>query len=124
MQHYYNWPVILHNYGAEVVLTDPLQGTDGAQHFVQALIQQYPDKYYYPDQYNNELNWKAHYIGTGPEIWDQSDQKVTHFVAGLGTTGTFVGTSRFLKKKGVKCVAVQPDNPMHGLEGWKHYGYS
>lgn len=112
--------LLLRNYGAEVVLTDPLQGTDGAQRFVQHLIKKNPDKYFCPDQYNNENNWKAHYETTGPEIWAQTDQKVTHYIAGLGTTGTFVGTSRFLKEKGVTCVAVQPDNPMHGLEGWKH----
>lgn len=112
--------LLLRNYGAEVVLTDPLQGTDGAQRFVQHLINKNPDKYFCPDQYNNENNWKAHFETTGPEIWAQTDQKVTHFIAGLGTTGTFVGTSRFLKNKNVCCVSVQPDNPMHGLEGWKH----
>ena len=78
------------------------------------------DKYFFPNQYGNEHNWKAHVESTGPEIWGQTNGEVTHFVAGLGTTGTFIGTSRFLQPKGVHCVSVEPNTPMHGLEGWKH----
>ena len=112
--------LLLKQLGVKLHLTSAMEGTDGAQQFVQALVAKEPDRYFYPDQYNNEANWKAHYAGTGPEIWSQTDGAVTHFVAGLGTTGTFVGTSRFLQEKDVTCIAVQPDNPMHGLEGWKH----
>ncbi len=112
--------LILKNYGVKLHLTSAMEGTDGAQRFVKELVKKNPDKYFYPDQYNNEHNWKAHYKGTGPEIWSQTNQKVTHYIAGLGTTGTFIGTSRFLQEKGVHCTAVHPDNPMHGLEGWKH----
>ena len=112
--------MILQNYGAKIHFTSPMEGTDGAQKFVESTISEQPDKYYCPDQYNNENNWKAHFDTTGPEIWAKTSGKVTHFITGLGTSGTFIGTSRFLKEKGVHCVAVQPDNPMHGLEGWKH----
>ena len=111
---------ILKNYGAQIHLTDPLMGTDGAQNFVKDIVTKNPDKYYYPDQYNNPANWQAHYQTTGPEIWSQSNHDVTHFVAGLGTTGSFIGTSRYLKQHNVECIEVHPDNPMHGLEGWKH----
>ncbi len=107
-------------YGAKVHYTDKFEGTDGAQRFVQKKIEESPHLYYYPDQYNNDANWQAHYAGTGPEIWQQTKQQVSHFCAGVGTTGTFIGTSRFLKKKEVRCIQIQPDNPMHGLEGWKH----
>lgn len=112
--------LLIQNYGTKLHLTSAFEGTDGAQKFVQDLVKSYPDKFYYPDQYNNELNWKAHFESTGPEIWKQTSETVTHFLAGLGTSGTFVGTSRFLKNKGVTCISVQPDSPMHGLEGWKH----
>ncbi|RAP29468.1 cysteine synthase [Candidatus Marinamargulisbacteria bacterium SCGC AG-343-D04] len=112
--------LLIKNYGAKIHFTSSMEGTDGAQRFVQDLVKQYPEKYFYPDQYNNELNWKAHFQTTGPEIWSQTKGAVSHFVAGLGTSGTFVGTSKFLKEKGVHCVSVQPDNPLHGLEGWKH----
>lgn len=111
---------ILKNFGVILHLTSGMEGTDGAQRFVKERVKQFPDRYFYPDQYNNEHNWKAHFKHTGPEIWNQTNGGVTHFCAGLGTTGTFMGTSRFLKEKGVHCVAVHPDNPMHGLEGWKH----
>jgi cysteine synthase B len=111
---------ILASYGATIHFTSPLEGTDGAQGEVKNLMEAHPGKYYCPDQYNNENNWKAHFSTTGPEIWSQTKGDVTHFLAGLGTTGTFVGTSRFLKEKGVTCWSVQPDSPMHGLEGWKH----
>jgi len=112
--------MIVKNLGVKLHLTSPLEGTDGAQNVVAELVKNNPNKYYYPNQYDNDNNWKAHYHSTGPEIWEQSNQKVTHFVTGLGTTGTFVGTSRFLKEKGVTCISVQPNSPMHGLEGWKH----
>jgi cysteine synthase B len=113
---------MLRAYGAEVILTDPLAGTDGAQRRVKEIVAGDPDRYYYPDQYNNPANWKAHYRTTAREIWHQVQGKLTHFVAGLGTTGTFVGTSRRLKelKPSLTCVAVEPDSPLHGLEGLKH----
>ena len=109
-------------YGAEVILTDPLSGTDGAQQKVKELVAADPEKYFYPDQYNNPANWNAHYQTTAPEIWEQTNHRVTHFVAGLGTTGTFVGTSRRLKEfnPSIVCVSFQPDSPLHGLEGLKH----
>ena len=113
---------ILQTYGAELILTDPLEGTDGAQKQVKALVEAEPSRYFYPDQYNNDANWRSHYDGTGAEILDQTDGQVTHFVAGLGTTGTFTGITRRLKEHApdVQCVAMQPDTAMHGLEGLKH----
>ena len=113
---------ILKLYGAEIIETDPLNGTDAAQAVARELAHSEPDKYFYPDQYNNEANWKAHYATTAPEIWWQSHGRITHFVAGLGTTGTFVGTTRRLKEfnRFTQAVAVQPDSPLHGLEGVKH----
>ena len=113
---------MLRAYGAELLLTDPGSGTDGAQQLVKELVRRDPDRYFYPDQYNNDANWRAHYRTTAAEIWEQSDHRVTHFVAGLGTTGTFVGTSRRLKElnRSITAVAVQPDSPLHGLEGMKH----
>ena len=111
---------IIANYGAHSIFTSNLEGTDGAQRRAAALAGAHPERYFYPDQYNNEHNWRAHYRATGPEIWRQSHGAVTHFVAGLGTSGSFVGTARYLRERGVRCVAVQPDNPIHGLEGWKH----
>ena len=111
---------IIANYGARSIFTSNLEGTDGAQRRAAELAAARPDRYFYPDQYNNEHNWRAHYGATGPEIWRQTDGAVTHFVAGLGTSGTFIGTARYLRECGVHCVAVQPDNPIHGLEGWKH----
>ncbi len=115
---------ILKLYGAEIIETDPLNGTDGAQIVARELAEKFPDKYFYADQYNNDANWKAHFDTTAPEIWRQTDGRVTHFVAGLGTTGTFVGTSRRLKELYPELVAVsmQPDRPLHGLEGMKHLG--
>lgn len=112
----------LRAYGAEIILTDPLSGTDGAQQRVKELVAAEPEKYFYPDQYNNSANWKAHYNTTAVEIWEQSEHRVTHFVAGLGTSGTFIGTSRRLKEFNpeVRCISFQPDSPMHGLEGLKH----
>jgi len=113
---------ILNAYGAEVTYTDPLEGTDGAQLFVRRLVEEHPEKYFYPDQYNNPANWQAHYKTTAPEIFEQTNGRITHFVAGLGTTGTFVGTARRLKELDpiIKCISVQPDSPLHGLEGLKH----
>lgn len=113
---------ILTAYGAEVMLTDPLEGTDGAQRFVKEIVRKDPEKYFFPDQYNNPANWQAHYTTTALEIYSQLEGKITHFVAGLGTTGTFMGISRRLKElnPSIKCISFQPDSPLHGLEGLKH----
>jgi S-sulfo-L-cysteine synthase (O-acetyl-L-serine-dependent) len=113
---------ILRAYGADLVLTDPLEGSDGAIREVKQIYEADPDRYYYPDQYGNPANWLAHYDTTGPEILKQTAGRITHFVAGLGTSGTFVGTGRFLKERrpGIQLVSVQPDAPLHGLEGLKH----
>jgi cysteine synthase B len=109
-------------YGAELVLTDPTEGTDGAQRYVKQLVDLDPDRYFYPDQYNNDANWKAHYETTAPEIWKQTGEQVTHFVAGMGTSGTVMGTSRRLKEfnPSIQNISMQPDSPLHGLEGMKH----
>jgi cysteine synthase B len=109
-------------YGAELVLTDPTGGTDGAQRYVKRLVESEPGKYFYPDQYNNDANWRAHYETTAMEIWRQTEGQVTHFVTGLGTTGTFVGVTRRLKElnPSIRCISMQPDAPLHGLEGLKH----
>jgi cysteine synthase B len=113
---------ILRAYGAELVLTNPLEGSDGAIREVRRIYESEPDRYFYPDQYSNPANWRAHYEGTGPEIFAQTGGRVTHFVAGLGTSGTFVGAGRYLReqKAGVTLVSVQPDAALHGLEGLKH----
>ncbi len=113
---------ILKLYGAHIIETDPMSGTDGAQILVKELFRQNPDKYFYPDQYNNEANWKAHFATTAPEIWWQTQGRITHFVAGLGTTGTFTGTARRLKElnPGLQAISMQPNSPLHGLEGLKH----
>jgi S-sulfo-L-cysteine synthase (O-acetyl-L-serine-dependent) len=112
----------LQAYGAELLLTDPTESTDGAQRFVRRLVDENPDKYFYPDQYNNDVNWKAHFETTAPEIWRQTDGQVTHFVAGMGTSGTFMGVTRRLKgyNPAIECISMQPDSPLHGLEGMKH----
>ena len=112
----------LQAYGAELILTDPHEGTDGAQRFVKKLVAENPGKYFYPDQYNNDANWRAHYDTTAVEIWEQTQGRVTHFVAGLGTSGTFMGVSRRLKEfnPAIQCISMQPDSPLHGLEGMKH----
>jgi cysteine synthase B len=109
-------------FGAKLTLTNPLEGTDGAQRKVKELVQDNPGKYFYPDQYNNPANWEAHYTGTAEEIIRQTNGTVTHFVAGLGTSGTFVGTARRLKefRSSIQCISMQPDLPLHGLEGLKH----
>jgi cysteine synthase B len=113
---------ILRSYGVEIVETDPMLSTDGAQLIARELFAENPQKYFYPDQYNNDANWLAHYETTAIEIWEQSEGRVTHFVTGLGTSGTFVGVSRRLHElnKDVKTIAVQPESPLHGLEGLKH----
>jgi cysteine synthase B len=113
---------MLRAYGAEVVLTDPLDGSDGAIREARRLYAATPDAYFYPDQYNNEANWRAHYETTAPEILAQTGGRLTHFVAGLGTSGTFVGVGRRLRETSphVRLVSVQPDSPLHGLEGLKH----
>jgi len=113
---------ILRAYGAELVLTDPLEGADGAIRAVRALVAEDPARYFYADQYNNPANWQAHYNTTGVEIWQQTAGEVTHFVAGLGTSGTLMGTGRRLRdfNPDVQIVGLQPDSPFHGLEGLKH----
>ena len=116
----------LRAFNAEIVLTSPLESSDGAIREARRLAAQEPDKYFYADQYNNPANWQAHYKTTGPEIWEQTEGSVTHFVAGLGTSGTLMGTGRRLKEysKGIQVVSVQPDSPLHGLEGLKHMATS
>jgi S-sulfo-L-cysteine synthase (O-acetyl-L-serine-dependent) len=113
---------ILGTFGAELVITPGDEGTDGAIRRVQKLVAEDPEKYFYPDQYSNPANWQAHYRTTAKEIWEQTEGRITHFVAGLGTSGTFVGTTRRLKEllPAIRCVSLQPDASFHGLEGWKH----
>jgi len=113
---------ILQMYGARIIPSDPLGGTDAAQDVARSLWQKDPDKYFYTDQYSNPWNWRSHYRTTAVEILRQTRGQVTHFIAGLGTTGTFVGTSRRLKKEKpeITCIAFQPDSPLHGMEGLKH----
>lgn len=109
-------------YGAEIIETDPLESSDGAYNECRRLVAEHPEQFFYPDQYNNDANWKAHFEGTSAEIWEQTGRRVTHFVAGTGTSGTFMGTSRGLKRFNpeIKSVLMQPDSPFHGLEGMKH----
>lgn len=117
---------ILRAYGAELVLTDPLEGSDGAIREARRLYRENPERYFYPDQYNNEFNWRAHYDTTASEILAQTEGRITHFVAGLGTSGTFVGVGRRLRAFGaergrhIQLISVQPATPLHGLEGLKH----
>ena len=113
---------ILKALGAELILTDPLEGSDGAILKARELFAEQPELYWYANQYNNDANWQAHYKSTGPEIFCQTKEQVTHFVAGLGTSGTLMGTGRYLKEQlpQVKVIAFQPDAPFHGLEGLKH----
>lgn len=117
---------IIRQYGATIVETDPLEGSDGAYLEVQAQVAAHPERYFYPDQYNNPVNPQTHFATTGKEIWEQSGKQVTHFVAGMGTSGSFVGTARRLKFEDprVKTLAVQPASPFHGIEGTKHMGSS
>ena len=112
----------LRRFGVELIETDPLLSTDGAQLVAHKMFANAPDKYFYPDQYNNPANWRAHYETTAPEIWEQTAGRITHFIAGLGTSGTFVGASRRLKELNprVRAISMQPDSPFHGLEGLKH----
>ena len=109
-------------YGAELVFTDPTKGSDGAIEEAMRLYDESPDSYFYPNQYTNDANWQAHYHSTALEIIEQTAGQVTHFVAGLGTSGTFTGTSKRLREfnPDIRVVSIQPDSPMHGLEGWKH----
>ena len=109
-------------YGAEVVLTSAMDGTDGAIAEARRLYSADPGRYFYADQYNNDANWRAHYATTGPEILSQTDGRLTHFVAGLGTSGTFMGTGRFLRehRPAVRLISVQPESPLHAIEGLKH----
>lgn len=113
---------IVRFYGSEIIYTDPLLGSDGAIVEVRRLVKENPDKYFYGDQYNNDANWKAHYNSTAVEIWDQTQGKITHFVAGLGTSGTFTGTVRRLKEfnNNIQTYSVEPTSDFHGLEGLKH----
>ena len=113
---------IVRSYGAEIIYTDPGEGSDGAIRKAREIAASEPHKYFYADQYSNPANWLAHYYGTAEEIWRQTEGRITHFVAMLGTSGTFVGTSRRLKElnRNVRCVSLQPDSPFHGIEGAKH----
>lgn len=117
---------ILKHHGVELILSDGLEGSDGAILKVREVHAQNPGRYFYANQYNNPANWQAHYEGTGVEIWQQTGGRVTHFVAGLGTSGTLTGTGRRLKEENpaVELVAFQPDSPFHGLEGLKHIATS
>lgn len=112
---------LLTAYGAELIYTSRMEGTDGAQAMARELVEAHPGAYFYADQYNNDSNWKAHFDTTGPEVMAQTKGKITHFAAGLGTTGTFVGTSRFFAAyhPKVQVTALKPDSALHGLEGWK-----
>lgn len=113
---------ILKTLGVDLRLTPRTGGTDEAQEIAQSMYENQPDKYFYADQYSNSSNWKAHYDTTGPEILDQTNYEVTHFISGLGTTGTFTGTGRLLRgfDQQIRLIGLQPDLAMHGLEGWKH----
>jgi cysteine synthase B len=113
---------ILFAYGANIIYTDPADGSDGAITTARELYAREPEKYFYADQYSNPANWQAHYHGTAEEIWQQTEGRLTHFVAMLGTSGTFMGTSRRLKElnPNVRCISLQPDSAFHGIEGAKH----
>ncbi len=117
---------ILNAYGANIVYTDPGEGSDGAIRKAREMFTANPERYFYADQYSNDANWRAHYLGTANEIWEQSEHRVTHFVAMMGTSGTFVGTSRRLKELNpeIRCISLQPDSAFHGIEGAKHMATS
>jgi cysteine synthase B len=117
---------VIHAYGAEIVFSDPMEGSDGAIRLCRKILADDPDRYFKPDQYNNPANPLAHYEGTGPEIWAQTEGRVTHFVAAIGTSGTIMGTGRYLKEKNpaVQIVAAEPEDAFHGLEGLKHMASS
>jgi len=113
---------ILQAYGANIIYTNPADGSDGAIRMARELAAKHPDLYYYADQYSNDANWQAHYHGTANEIWQQTEGRITHFVSMLGTSGTFVGTTRRLKELNprIRCISLQPDSAFHGIEGAKH----
>jgi cysteine synthase B len=113
---------MLHAYGAEMIFTDPGEGSDGAIRKARELASAAPDQYFYADQYSNDANWRAHYYTTANEIWRQTEGRITHFVVVLGTSGTFIGTARRLKELNpqILCISLQPDSPFHGIEGAKH----
>jgi len=113
---------ILQAYGANIIYTDPAEGSDGALKIARQFAERHPDLYFYADQYSNDANWRAHYETTANEIWQQTEGRITHFVAMLGTTGTFVGTTRRLRELNprIRCISLQPDSPFHGIEGAKH----
>jgi S-sulfo-L-cysteine synthase (O-acetyl-L-serine-dependent) len=113
---------ILQAYGANIIFTDPGEGSDGAIKIARQLAERHPDLYFYADQYSNDANWRAHYLTTANEIWQQTEGRITHFVSMLGTTGTFVGTTRRLKELNphIHCISLQPDSAFHGIEGAKH----
>ena len=113
---------ILHAYGANIIYTDPADGSDGAIRAARELYAREPDRYFYADQYSNDANWQAHYHGTANEIWQETEGRVTHFLSMMGTSGTFVGTTRRLKELNpkIRCISLQPDSPFHGIEGAKH----
>ena len=113
---------ILQAYGANILYTDPGDGSDGAIRMARELAAKHPDLYFYADQYSNDANWQAHYYGTANEIWQQTEGRITHFVAMLGTSGTFMGTTRRLKELNplIRCISLQPDSSFHGIEGAKH----
>jgi cysteine synthase B len=121
---------IARSFGTEIVFSDPMEGSDGAIMLARSMVAKDPDTYFYPDQYSNPSNWRAHYDGTGPEILAALGDRITHFVAGLGTTGTMMGTTRRLKThvrtdpRPIECVAVEPRDALHGLEGLKHLASS
>ena len=113
---------ILFAYGANIIYTDPADGSDGAIRAVRELYAREPEKYFYADQYSNDANWQAHYHGTANELWQQTEGRVTHFLSMMGTSGTFMGTARRLKELNpkIRCISLQPDSPFHGIEGAKH----
>jgi cysteine synthase B len=117
---------IARSFGTEIIYSDPMEGSDGAIRVARELVAKDPDAYFYPDQYSNPSNWRAHYDGTGREILEAVGDRITHFIAGLGTTGTMMGVTRRLKEhaRPIECIAVEPSDALHGLEGLKHLGSS
>jgi cysteine synthase B len=117
---------LLRLHGAKIIFSDPMEGSDGAMAVARDLVAKFPERYYYIDQYSNDANWQAHYFGTAEEIWRQTSGRITHFVAGVGTGGTIMGTGKKLKELNpeIKIVAVEPDEPFHGIEGLKHIASS
>jgi S-sulfo-L-cysteine synthase (O-acetyl-L-serine-dependent) len=113
-------------FGTDIVFSDPMEGSDGAIRLVREIVAREPERYFYPDQYSNDSNWRAHYDGTAPEILDALGDRLTHFVAGIGTTGTIMGCTRRLHEHGrrIECIAVEPADALHGLEGLKHMASS